>query len=46
MQAEPLVDALSGALRELGVSVRAGVFGAGMGVELVNDGPVTVILDV
>jgi D-tyrosyl-tRNA(Tyr) deacylase len=43
-QAEPLYDAFCGTLRQLGVSVETGVFGARMEVELVNDGPVTVIL--
>ena len=33
-------------LRDLGVHVETGVFGARMAVELVNDGPVTIILDV
>jgi D-tyrosyl-tRNA(Tyr) deacylase len=35
-----------GALNELGVHVETGVFGARMQVELVNDGPVTIVLDV
>jgi D-tyrosyl-tRNA(Tyr) deacylase len=43
---EPLVDAFVGALRELGAEVATGVFGADMQVSLVNDGPVTLILDV
>jgi D-aminoacyl-tRNA deacylase len=43
--AEPLVTAFADALRELGGSVQTGVFGADMQVMLVNDGPVTVILD-
>ena len=43
--AEPLVEAFSDALRELGVPVQTGVFGAAMEVELVNDGPVTLVLD-
>ncbi len=43
--AEPLVTAFTGALRELGASVQTGVFGADMQVELVNDGPVTLILE-
>ncbi|MDH6247033.1 D-tyrosyl-tRNA(Tyr) deacylase [Mycobacterium sp. OTB74] len=43
--AEPLVDAFSAALRELGAQVASGVFGANMQVELVNDGPVTVLLE-
>lgn len=43
--AEPLVKAFAQALRELGVSVQTGRFGAHMLVEIHNDGPVTVILD-
>jgi D-tyrosyl-tRNA(Tyr) deacylase len=43
--AEPLVDAFVAALRELGASVQTGVFGADMQVELVNDGPVTLIIE-
>lgn len=43
--AEPLVDAFAGALRGLGATVATGVFGAQMAVELVNDGPVTVLLE-
>ena len=43
--AEPLVTVFSDALRELGAEVATGVFGADMQVELVNDGPVTVILE-
>ena len=45
-QAEPLVMALIDALRELGATVATGRFGADMAVELVNDGPVTLLLDV
>jgi D-tyrosyl-tRNA(Tyr) deacylase len=44
-QAEPLVVAFCETLRGLGVPVATGVFGARMEVELVNDGPVTVVLD-
>jgi D-tyrosyl-tRNA(Tyr) deacylase len=44
--AEPLYERFCEALRALGVPVQTGVFGARMQVELVNDGPVTVILDV
>lgn len=44
--AEPLVERFAEALRELGVDVATGVFAATMEVEFVNDGPVTVILDV
>jgi D-tyrosyl-tRNA(Tyr) deacylase len=43
--AEPLVDAVVNALKDLGARVQAGVFGAHMKVALVNDGPVTIILD-
>ncbi len=43
--AEPLVTAFSDALRALGAQVETGVFGAHMQVELVNDGPVTVLLE-
>ncbi len=43
--AEPLIDAFVTALRELGAQVSTGVFGADMQVELVNDGPVTVLLE-
>jgi D-aminoacyl-tRNA deacylase len=43
-QAEPLYDAFCGALGELGVRVETGVFGARMQLELVNDGPVTLVL--
>jgi D-tyrosyl-tRNA(Tyr) deacylase len=43
--AEPLYERFSSALRELGVTVETGVFGARMRVELANDGPVTILLD-
>jgi len=43
--AEPLVTAFADALRALGASVQTGVFGADMAVSLVNDGPVTLILE-
>ena len=43
--AEPLVNAFADALRALGAHVETGVFGAHMEVELVNDGPVTVQLE-
>jgi D-tyrosyl-tRNA(Tyr) deacylase len=43
--AEPLVTAFADALRELGAHVETGVFGAHMDVALVNDGPVTVLLE-
>ena len=44
-QAEPLYDRFCAELRALDVSVETGVFGARMEVELVNDGPVTIVLD-
>jgi D-aminoacyl-tRNA deacylase len=43
--AEPLYERFCHALRELGVPVRTGVFGARMVVSLENDGPVTIVLD-
>ncbi|TNM59304.1 D-tyrosyl-tRNA(Tyr) deacylase [Streptomyces sp. NP160] len=43
--AEPLVEAVVADLRERGLRVGTGVFGADMAVELVNDGPVTIVLD-
>lgn len=43
--AAPLVDAVMGELRALGVPVEGGRFGAHMLVESTNDGPVTIILD-
>lgn len=43
--AEPLVEAFAAGLRALGARVATGVFGADMRVELVNDGPVTLLLD-
>lgn len=44
-RAEPLYERFAAELRGLGVPVETGVFGARMQVELVNDGPVTVVLD-
>jgi D-tyrosyl-tRNA(Tyr) deacylase len=44
-QAEPLVDYFASRLREEGLRVATGIFGAMMEVELVNDGPVTLWLD-
>jgi len=44
--AEPLYERFVAALRDLGVHVETGVFGALMQVELVNDGPVTIVMDV
>jgi D-tyrosyl-tRNA(Tyr) deacylase len=43
--AEPIYERFSKALRDLGIHVETGVFGARMAVELVNDGPVTIVLD-
>lgn len=43
--AEPLVTQVVGALRARGLEVGTGVFGAMMAVELVNDGPVTIIIE-
>jgi D-tyrosyl-tRNA(Tyr) deacylase len=43
--AEPLYDALCSELERLGTSVQRGVFGARMALELVNDGPLTVLLE-
>ena len=42
--AEPLYERFCAALRDAGVPVEQGVFGARMEVELVNDGPVTIVL--
>ena len=44
-EAEPLVDALVEHLRQAGFRVETGRFGARMEVELVNDGPVSFVLD-
>jgi D-tyrosyl-tRNA(Tyr) deacylase len=44
-QAGPLVAAVAHGLRDAGLSVAEGRFGAMMDVELVNDGPVTILLD-
>jgi D-tyrosyl-tRNA(Tyr) deacylase len=44
--AEPLYECFCEALREQGVPVETGVFSAHMDVELVNNGPVTIVLDV
>jgi D-tyrosyl-tRNA(Tyr) deacylase len=43
--AEPLVDTVVAALRDLGAHVETGVFGANMKVQLTNDGPITIVLD-
>jgi D-tyrosyl-tRNA(Tyr) deacylase len=42
--AEPLYERFAQALRDFGVHVETGVFGARMAVELVNDGPVTIVV--
>jgi D-aminoacyl-tRNA deacylase len=42
--AEPIYERFCSALRDLGIAVETGVFGARMQVELVNDGPVTIVL--
>jgi D-tyrosyl-tRNA(Tyr) deacylase len=44
-EAEPLYEAFCAALRDLGIEVATGVFGARMQLELVNDGPVTIVLE-
>ncbi|WP_409297507.1 D-aminoacyl-tRNA deacylase [Peribacillus sp. SCS-26] len=44
-KAEPLYDTFNSMLREKGAAVETGQFGAMMEVSLVNDGPVTLILD-
>jgi D-aminoacyl-tRNA deacylase len=44
--AEPLIDLVAQELRDRGANVAIGIFGADMAVELVNDGPVTVIVEV
>ena len=44
-QAEPLYEAFIGTLRDEGIEVQSGIFGARMQLELVNDGPVTIILE-
>ena len=43
--AAPLVDAFVAALRARGMTVASGIFGAHMQVALLNDGPVTIVLD-
>jgi D-aminoacyl-tRNA deacylase len=44
-EAEPIYERFCQALRDAGVPVETGIFGARMVVELVNDGPVTIVLD-
>jgi D-tyrosyl-tRNA(Tyr) deacylase len=43
--AEPLVEAFTQTLRDLGATIATGRFGAHMHIELVNDGPVTLLLE-
>jgi D-tyrosyl-tRNA(Tyr) deacylase len=43
--AEPLYEKFCEELTALGIQVERGVFGARMAVEIVNDGPVTIVLD-
>ena len=43
--AEPVVESVVSALRAKGISVETGTFGADMAVSLVNDGPVTLVLE-
>jgi D-tyrosyl-tRNA(Tyr) deacylase len=44
-EAEPIYETFCRALCDVGVPVQTGVFGATMQVEIVNDGPVTIVLD-
>ena len=44
-EAQPLYERFCSELRALGLAVETGVFGATMELELVNDGPVTIVLD-
>jgi D-tyrosyl-tRNA(Tyr) deacylase len=44
-EASPMVQRFAGLLAEAGLHVEQGIFGAHMDVELVNDGPVTIVLD-
>jgi D-aminoacyl-tRNA deacylase len=44
-EAEPLYERFCGALADEGIQVARGVFGARMQISLVNDGPVTIVLD-
>jgi D-aminoacyl-tRNA deacylase len=43
-EAEAVYEAFAAALRDLGAAVETGVFGARMQIELVNDGPVTIVI--
>lgn len=45
-QAEPLIHAFCTMLGDVGVNVATGVFGAHMEMDLINDGPVTIVIDV
>ena len=45
VEAEVLYEAFCAALRGLGIEVATGVFGARMQVEIINDGPVTIVLE-
>ena len=45
-KAEPLIESFVAALRDLGTRVETGVFGADMRVDLINDGPFTVLLEI
>lgn len=44
-QAVELYEVFNGLLREKGIRVETGIFGAMMDVELINDGPVTLIIE-
>jgi D-aminoacyl-tRNA deacylase len=44
-EAEPLYETFCEALQGFGINVATGSFGARIEVELVNDGPVTIVLD-
>ena len=43
--ASPMIDRMAGEIAARGIPVAQGVFGADMQVELINDGPVTILLD-
>lgn len=43
--AKPLYDKFNEELRKYGIKVETGIFGADMKVELINDGPVTIMLE-